>query len=86
MLLELFTSYQAEGLNPFFIRSLVQMGVQAFNEHLPPVLIPSSSGRWFKYNPVQDRHHPIRRLNPFFIRSLVQIMDNRLRPPPRHLS
>ena len=40
---------QGTGLNPFFIRSLVQMARRAEIVHPLPVLIPSSSGRWFKF-------------------------------------
>ena len=63
------------GLNPFFIRSIVQSRT-AGEPHAPQVLIPSSSGQSF--NPsVGMGSAAIGCLNPFFIRSIVQSQEGK---------
>ena len=61
-----------DGLNPFFIRSVVGMAKQNDNVSISIVLIPSSSGLWLECVRGEKMTDRIR-LNPFFIRSVVGI-------------
>ncbi len=64
-------------LNPFFIRSYIQMALADNSLYGKAVLIPSLSGHIFKSNG-DSMSKPNKGLNPFFIRSYIQIDKGRV--------